>query len=224
VSVRLVLRRTPPGPIDGDAIRPDAFASLAEGEIARLPLAAAQPLCLGDVFDVRGERSDDVRVLGDLGHVRRLGAGTAGGTLRVEGRVGDAVGAGLRGGVILVDGPAGAEAGVRMRRGTIAVSGAAGERAGLQAIAGTLLVLGDLGRAAGLGLKRATLVAGARLELLPTFRLACTYRPLVLDLLLRSLRRHGFDHAARLERGEFRRWIGDCAELGRGEILEWVET
>jgi formylmethanofuran dehydrogenase subunit C len=222
MSVRLVLRQALPAPCDGDAIRPDAFASLGEAEIARLPVPAALPLRLGDLFHVRGERSDDVQVEGDLRGVRRLGAGMAGGTLRVLGTAGDALGAGLRGGLVLVHGSAGHDAGLGMRRGTIAIAGDAGERAAARAVAGTLLVAGGLGHAAGVGLKRGSLVAGGSLALLPTFRLACTYRPVVLELLLRSLRRHGFEAAARLEAGAFRRWIGDCSELGRGEILEWV--
>lgn len=202
--IRLALRQAPAGRLDGSAIRPDVFAALDEAQIARLPLPGPTELRLGDVFDVRGGRSDEIDVEGDLSRVDRLGAGMKGGRLTLHGAVGHDLGA-------------------RMRRGTIAVSGPAGERAGLQMIAGTLLVLGDLGRAAGFGLKRGSLIAGAGVLLLPSFRLACTYRPVVVDVLLRSLRRQGFDAAARLERGAFRRWIGDCSDLGRGEILEWTQ-
>lgn len=203
MSIRLTLRPGAVGPIDGSAVRPDAFAALSEAEIARLPLPAPVPAALGDVFDVAGGHSDDVWLEGELSRVHRLGSG-------------------MRGGRILARGPLGDEAGARMRRGLVAIAGGAGERTGLEAIAGTILVLGDLGRDAGFGLKRGSLVAGGALELLPTFRLACTYRPVVLELLLRSLARLGFSEAARLERGAFRRWIGDCADLGRGEILHWV--
>ncbi len=220
MSVRLTLRRAPAAPTDAASIRPDAFLELDEVAIAGLPMGPdPESPRIGDLFDVLGGRSDDVRVNGDLTRLRGLGADMTGGTLRLEGDAADGVGAGMRGGLILVHGSVGDEAGARMRRGSIAVTGRAGQRAGLQMIAGTLLVLGDLGRAPGFGLKRGTLVAGGSLELLPTFRLACTYRPGILPLLFRSLRRHGFEAGSRLEGGAFRRWIGDCADLGRGEIL-----
>ncbi len=223
MSVRLTLRHAPQAPTDAASIRPDAFRKLDDAEIAGLPMGPdPESPRIGDLFEVLGGRSDDVRVLGDLTGLRGLGAAMTGGTLRLEGDAADGVGAGMRGGLILVHGSVGNEAGARMRRGTIAVTGRAGERAGLQMIAGTLLVLGDLGRAPGFGLKRGTLVAGGGLELLPTFRFACTYRPGFLTLLLRSLKRHGFEAGSRLEDGAFRRFIGDCADLGRGEILHWA--
>jgi formylmethanofuran dehydrogenase subunit C len=127
----------------------------------------------------------------------------------------------MKGGRIRVHGNAGPDLGARMRRGTIAVSGDAGDRAGVQGIAGTILVLGRVGRAPGFGLKRASLIAPGPLDLLPTFRFACEYRPGFVPLLLASLKRAGFD-AGRLASGRFRRHVGDCADLGRGEILEWT--
>jgi formylmethanofuran dehydrogenase subunit C len=181
---------------------------------------------------------------------RHAGANMRGGVLRVEGRAGDAAGAemaggrieilgsagdrvgaplaartkGMTGGVVLVHGSAGDAAGERLRRGLIAVAGSAGERAGAHMIAGTLLVCGELGRRAGVDLKRGTIVAGSGVALLPTFRYACTYRPGWLELLFRSLEAQGFPLAARLASGSFRRYGGDYAGLGRGEILEWTSA
>lgn len=53
-------------------------------------------------------------------------------------------------------------------------------------------------------------------------RFACQYRPNFLPLLLHSLEAQGFEVAAHLRTGAFRRHGGDFAELGLGEILQWT--
>ena len=179
---------------------------------------------------------------------RHAGAGMTGGRLVIEGDADDCTGTSMRGGILEVRGNAGAQfcgvlpgssrgmaggvalvhgsvgegAGERLRRGVIAVAGNAGAYAGAHMLAGTLLVTGSLGRGAGVGMKRGTLVAGSTLELLPSFRFACQYRPSFLPLLFQSLEAHGFEVAAHLHTGAFRRYGGDFAELGRGEILQWT--
>jgi hypothetical protein len=57
----------------------------------------------------------------------------------------------------------------------------------------------------------------------PTYRFACTYRPDHLRLTLLRLRRR-FDLAIedRFIWGLFRRYSGDLADLGKGEILAWT--
>jgi formylmethanofuran dehydrogenase subunit C len=157
------------------------------------------------------------------------GALMKGGVIDIRGSAGAQLGGayagsapGMTGGVILVRGGAGDHAGERMRRGLIAVGGDAGPYAGARMIAGTLVVCGSLGPGPGLGLKRGTLVAGGALELLPTFRYACAYRPGVLALLFRSLEGRGFAVPERFSSGCFRRYGGDFADVGRGEILQWT--
>lgn len=267
-GVRLTLRAEPVVALDAPGVRPDAFATLTEAEIARLPAwHGKQAVRLGDFFDVRGAESEDVRVEGDVQRVKRLGAEMAGGRLVISGRAGLHTGAGMsggrlviegdadewtgtsmRGGVLEVRGNAGAQfcgalpgnsrgmsggvalvhgsvgerAGERLRRGVIAVAGNAGAYAAAHMIGGTLLVNGSLGRGAGIGMKHGTILAGSTLELLPTFRFACQYRPSFLPLLFQSLEAHGFEVAAHLRTGAFRRYGGDFADLGRGEILQWT--
>jgi formylmethanofuran dehydrogenase subunit C len=110
-----------------------------------------------------------------------------------------------------------------MRRGVVAVAGDVGDYAGTGMLAGTLLVFGRLGRRPGAGLRRGTIVAGSEVELLPTFRYACTYRPTFLLVYLRRLRQaYGFDIEPRFFEGAYRRYNGDFADLGRGEILVWT--
>lgn len=268
MSVRLSLRTAPSVRLEASCVRPDAFATLAESEIARLPVwHGREEARLADFFDVKGGLSDDVRIGGDLSRITHLGAAMAGGRLIVEGGAGlhagagmaagelriegdadDCTGAemkgglidvrgsggaqlggayagsarGMTGGAILVRGASGDHTGERMRRGLIAVGGNAGEYAAARMIAGTVVVCGSLGPGPGIGMKRGTLVVGGALELLPTFRYACTYRPSFLGLLFRSLAAQGFAWPERFSSGGFRRYGGDCADLGRGEILQWT--
>jgi formylmethanofuran dehydrogenase subunit C len=174
-----------------------------------------------------GMRGGEIRIEGDADDW--AGAEMQGGLLEIRGNAGAQLGGayagspyGMRGGLALVHGSASERAGERLRRGVIAIGGAAGAYAGCHLIAGTLLVCGNLTRGAGLGMKRGTILLGGSFELLPTFRYACTYRPPFLPLLFRSLKDHGFPLAPHLESGAFRRYGGDFAELGRGEILQWT--
>jgi len=192
----------------------------------------------GGALDVEGSAGDAVGagmqggtlvVHGDVGH--DAGAGMAGGVLCVSGRAGDNVGGaragesrGMSGGEIVVRGAAGSDAGALARRGLVVVGGAAGPGAGRAMIAGTLIVFGELGPGAAAWSKRGTLVAMCGVSVPRTFRYACTYRPPHLAVTLTYLRRHYAlavedDHVT----GEYRRYSGDLAELGRGEILEWIE-
>ena len=158
------------------------------------------------------------------------GAEMAGGTLEVRGSAGSGLagayagsGRGMVGGVVLVRGSAGEFVGERMRRGLVAVGGDVGDHAGLGMIAGTLVVLGGAGRRPGAGLKRGSIVVHGAAALLPTYRYACTYVPPALGLVLRLLRqRHGLDAVAPYECGAYRRFTGDYADLGKGEILLWA--
>lgn len=171
---------------------------------------------------VKGE----LRIEGDADD--GTGASMKGGLIDLRGNAGAQLGGadaglgGMTGGVILVRGAALDHAGEGMRRGLIAVAGDAGAYAGARMVAGTLLVCGSLGPGPGLGLKRGTLIAGGALELLPTFRYACAYRPDFLALIFRSLAARGFVVPERFATGSFRRYGGDFADLGRGEILQWT--
>ncbi|MDY7041245.1 MAG: formylmethanofuran dehydrogenase subunit C [Chloroflexota bacterium] len=185
-----------------------------------------------------------ITVRGDVGV--HLGAYMTGGEIVVEGNAGDWAGAHMRGGriwirgnaghllgaayrgekhgvnrgVIVVEGDAGREVGAQMRRGLIVVLGDVGEFAGTKMIAGTILVSGRLGARAGAGMKRGTIVALAdHGELLPTFRYSCRYRPVFLRYYLLRLREWGMSVGDEYVEGVYRRYHGDVAALGKGEIL-----
>ncbi len=184
--VVLTPRAEPELPLEAGCVRPDDFARLGEAEIARLPVwHGNRSLALGDFFDVHGGNSADVRVAGDAGRVRELGARMAGGTLRVEGAAGryagaqmsggtltvagaasEFAGAGMSGGVLDIGGGAGAHLGGAcaggargMTGGTILVRGGAGDFVGERMRRGFIAVQGDVGDCAGLGMIAGTILA-----------------------------------------------------------------
>jgi formylmethanofuran dehydrogenase subunit C len=129
----------------------------------------------------------------------------------------------MSGGELVIRGSAGTEAGNRMRRGILAIVGDSAGYIGQGMIAGTAVVFGSAGNDPMLWSKRGSLVAFGAVTVPLTFRYACTYQPVQLRLLLTRLRagyRLPIDdrHLA----GYYRRYSGDMAELGKGEILEWV--
>lgn len=132
--VTLSLRSGIDGRIELDGFSPDRLADLSALEIAALPVWMGRRACvLGDVFDVRGERSARVRVEGDCSTVDDLGAGMTGGELTVAGDAGHRVGAGMSGGRVDVLGNVGDDAGIGMRGGALRVHGDAGHRLGAAA-------------------------------------------------------------------------------------------
>ncbi len=92
-------------------------------------------------------------------------------------------------------------------------------------IAGTVVVMGRAAGSVGLWNKRGTIVALAGAGIPETYRYACTYRPAFLGLLFRHLiRTWNLSLDERFVTGRYARHCGDLSELGRGEILTWVDT
>jgi formylmethanofuran dehydrogenase subunit C len=205
--------------------------------------------CAGDVFEIRASPGERVRLIGDLALMDGIGAGLAGGTLVVDGDAGWYLGQGMRGGAIevrgnvgpqagaalpgakrgmtggeiVIRGSAGAGVGAGLRRGLIAVEGAVAEGAGRAMLAGTVVAFGAVGAEPGLWSKRGSVVALRSVTPPATYRYACTYRPSYLPVTLGYLkRRYGCpvnpDHLS----GLYRRYSGDLADLGAGEILAWT--
>lgn len=244
MSVTLTLRDGIADRIDGSAITPGTK------DLARASCwIGRQRTTVGELFDVRGDTSDEVRIEGDLSLVDGLGAGMTSGMLRLEGNVGDEVGRAMTGGLIKINGSAGDRLGApvpgasrgmtggeiivsgnvgkntarRVRRGLIVIGGDTGPGAAHAMIAGTLLVAGKLGPGAGLWSKRGSVIALGGIEIPVTYRYACTYHPPYIPVLLRYLQRtRNFALDGRFARGRYRRWTGDVADVGKGEILEWT--
>jgi formylmethanofuran dehydrogenase subunit C len=166
-----------------------------------------------------------IEVAGDAGDW--VGGEMSGGTIRVRGNAGGQIGAayrgspsGMNGGTILIDGSAGIEIGMRMKRGIIAVRGPVRDFVGLQMKGGTIVLMGGAELRTGAWMQRGTIISLTPLRLLPTFADCCTYSPAFLRLYANHLRPLGFS----LPEGSYRRYAGDAAVPGKGEILVWSPT
>lgn len=204
---------------------------------------------LGELFDLTGQPDGHLRFTGDLAFADRLGAGLSQGEVSVEGSVGSEAGMALAGGALEIDGDAGpragaaplgfkrgmtggeliirgsagAESGAAMRRGLLVIAKKAGDRTGLGMIAGNVVVFGAAGPDTGLWSKRGSVVALGSVTPPATYVYACTYQPIHLRLMLTRLRtRYALPVQRKHLTGYYRRYSGDMAELGKGEILEWT--
>jgi formylmethanofuran dehydrogenase subunit C len=245
------LRAPLPARADLGAVLAGGWSGLAAAELARRPvrLEGGTSVPLGELFDLSGSPAGRITFRGDLAGVDRLGAALAEGAVVVEGAVGDEVAIGMSGGSVDVHGSAGARAGgaesdarrgmtggelvirgdagpglgTRMRRGLIVVTGDVAGEAGPGMIAGTVIVFGSAGAAPGRWSKRGSIVALGSIAIPPTYRYACTYQPDHLRLTLLRLRA---TYAVAVEQrhisGFYRRYSGDLADLGKGEILAWT--
>jgi formylmethanofuran dehydrogenase subunit C len=168
----------------------------------------------------------EIVVEGDAGDW--VGGEMHGGFIHVRGRAGHLIGAayrgsarGMTGGTILIDGDAGNEIGHTLRRGLLAVGGNVGDLAGFNMLAGSIFIFGNSGIRHGAGMRRGTIgfFGEEAPPLLPSFRHACRYRPDVLTLVLRQLKKRGLPLADELLEVEVDLYNGDMIEGGRGEIL-----
>ena len=170
----------------------------------------------GGEIEVRGDASDWV------------GAEMTGGLIRVRGNAGGQVGAayrggqtGMSGGTILIDGSAGNEVGMRMKRGLIALGGPAKDFAGLQMKGGTIVLAKGAELRTGAWMVRGTIVSLAPVRLLPTFAHCCAYNPSFLRMYARHLGPLGVSLPSDAAAGSYRRYAGDAAVPGKGELLVW---
>lgn len=155
-----------------------------------------------------------------------LGSGLTGGLVLVKGSAGDFVGGpragdkqGMAGGTIVVEGNIGERAGDRMRRGTILSRGTIGAMAGSRMMGGTLWTERGFGAGPGPLLRRGTLI-GPRVERMMATFADCGWHDLVIA---RIMNRHFVETlgplAPRPLPAKVRRYAGDLASLGKGEIL-----
>ena len=208
--------------LDGDLTKVHGIGTLMSS--GTLEIAGSAGNALGARM-----RGGAIRVQGSAGE--DAGSAMSGGSLVIGGNVGDRVGGalqgaskGMTGGDIIVRGSAASDAGARMRRG-ILYCAAVGPRAGLGMIAGNLIVAGDIGEGAGAGNKRGSIVALGGVRVPQTYAYACTYRPPHVSLMLLFLRaRYAVSVDDAHLHGLFKRYSGDLAEIGKGEILEWQPT
>ncbi|MEO8715664.1 MAG: formylmethanofuran dehydrogenase subunit C [Acetobacteraceae bacterium] len=216
----------------------DVFA-VHEGDVATVLIEGGS-----ERFDRVGEgmRGGALRLEGDAGmragralaggHVTITGnagpfaaSGMVDGRIEIGGDAGAFLGgplagerAGMRGGVVLVRGGVGERAADRMRRGLIVVAGNAQRHAGSCMIAGTLIVCGAAGEGVGTLMRRGTIMLGGLCALAPTFVPVGAADQVFHRLLARALAPL-CAQAADLATAPARRFSGDMAALGKGEVF-----
>jgi formylmethanofuran dehydrogenase subunit C len=209
----------------------DAAEIRFEGGSARFDLighamSSGSIQVFGDVGYLAGRhlRGGHIAVNGDAGAL--LGSQMAGGRITLSGNAGASVGgplsgelSGMRGGLILIGGKAGERAGERMRRGMIVVSGPSGDYAGTGMIAGTLVLLGKTGHLPGYLMRRGTIVLGRGAQSLSPSFADCGPHELAFAALLGSRLVELEVKTGKLFKSPLRRYAGDLAALGKGEIL-----
>jgi formylmethanofuran dehydrogenase subunit C len=222
------LRAPPPQRVDLSALTPQALNGRSAAEIAAWPIHTTRAaLNVGDLFDIKEGDLDEIVFEGGAERLDRVGAHLGAGAIRVIGDVGVEAGRGMTGGALTIEGGAGPYAGSGLRGGLLKIHGDAGERlegeagdyAGSRMIAGTLAIGGRAGALPGYLMNRGTiLLSGGVAEMAPTF-LDCGVFELVAARLLATHVETMSPHLGAAFRGPLRRYAGDLAALGKGEIF-----
>ncbi|MDQ7091327.1 MAG: formylmethanofuran dehydrogenase subunit C [Methylococcales bacterium] len=149
------------------------------------------------------------------------------GLLTIKGNAGDFLGGalignkqGMKGGTVLVKGNAGDRVGDHMRRGLILVEGNVGDYCGSRMTAGTIAVMGVTGKFLGYAMRRGTLLLWQSPKLSATFNDCGSHTLSFLPMLFKSFKKLNSkfsDVNSAFNRAQ--RYVGDVAEIGRGEIL-----
>ena len=132
--IRLQPAKTFKFPEIAECINPDLFQDKKANEIGDMKAwEGNKQRKLSDLFrienpgDGQSQGSLEISIEGDVGKVRRIGAGMKQGTITIRGDVGMHLGEEMANGKIVVYGNAGAWAGSMMKGGTIEIHGDAGD-------------------------------------------------------------------------------------------------
>jgi formylmethanofuran dehydrogenase subunit C len=168
MSLTLALHTSPEVPLEAEAISPPTLMGLSESEIAALTLNHGnEQVRLGDFFKVNGRLNGELRLTGDLGRVKLIGAHMSGGRIVIEGNAGMHLGAGMSGGEIEVQGDASDWVGPEMTGGRIVIKGNAGHMIGatyrgspVGIRGGEIIVLGHVGNETGNAMRGGLIAIG----------------------------------------------------------------
>ena len=171
-----------------------------------------------------GMRGGKLIIKGNTGPY--LASGMKGGVIHVTGNAGDFTGGvaagkrfGMTGGSVIVDGNVGARAGDKMRRGLILVRGKTGEAAGSRLVGGTIVAEGGFGPHAGQLMRRGTLIGPKVANMSATFADCGSHELVILAIMSRAWTRELGALAPKPLPAKVRRYAGDLASIGKGEIL-----
>lgn len=175
-------------------------------------------------FAGRGMKAGSLEIKGNAGDY--LASGLKGGLIHVTGSAGNFVGAvaagkrfGMSGGNVVVEGNIGSRAGDKMRRGLILVRGSTGEAAGSRMAGGTIIAEGGFGPRPGPLLRRGSLIGPKVDDMLATFADCGVHELVILGLMSRAWTRELGPLAPRQLPHKVRRFAGDLAAIGKGELL-----
>ncbi len=155
-----------------------------------------------------------------------LASGMKGGIIHVTGNAGDHIGGvaaghrfGMTGGNVIIDGNIGARAGDKMRRGLILVRGKTGDAAGSRMIGGTIVAESGFGTNAGQLMRRGTLIGPKVERMSSTFADCGVHELVILSVMSRAWTRELGTLAPKPIPRTVRRFAGDLAAIGKGEVL-----
>lgn len=166
-TLSFTLRQAPTQALDLSALIPARLAGLSTGDMEQLTLGDnPHGPRVGDLFSVSGTLTDAVVISGGSPLFDYVGAGLEGGSVTVEGQVGNYAGRGMKSGKLTVGGNAGAYLASTAKGGIVHVKGSAGDFAGgtrpgdkFGMLGGTVLVDGNVGERAGERMRRGVIVA-----------------------------------------------------------------
>jgi formylmethanofuran dehydrogenase subunit C len=171
-----------------------------------------------------GMRGGKLEIHGSAGPY--LASGMKGGIIHVTGNAGDYIGGvasghrfGMTGGNVIVDGNIGARAGDKMRRGLILVRGKTGDACGSRMIGGTIVAEGGFGTNAGQLMRRGTLIGPKVESMSSTFADCGLHELVILAVMSRAWTRELGPLAPKPMPRTVRRFAGDLAAIGKGELL-----
>jgi formylmethanofuran dehydrogenase subunit C len=152
-------------------------------------------------------------------------SGMAGGSININGNVGDFLASaipgdrkGMKGGLVIVAGNAGDRVGDQMRRGIVLIEGNVGAYCASRMLAGTIGVLGSVGDYVGFGMRRGTLLLFSTPKMHSTLQDCGSHTLPFLSLMFKSFQGLPSKFAS-LNKNRVRRYAGDIANDGKGEIL-----
>lgn len=152
-------------------------------------------------------------------------SGMAGGGMHIHGNVGDFLASaipgdrkGMKGGLVIITGNAGDRVGDQMRRGIVLIEGNVGAYCASRMLAGTIGVMGSVGDYVGFGMRRGTLLLFSTPELHSTIQDCGSHTLPFLSLMFKSFKNFPSKFAG-LNQNRVRRFAGDLANDGKGEIL-----
>lgn len=171
-----------------------------------------------------GMTSGKLEIRGSAGPY--LGSGMKGGIIHVTGNAGEYIGGvaaghrfGMTGGYVVVDGNIGARAGDKMRRGLILARGKAGDACGSRMVGGTIVAEGGFGANAGQLMRRGTLIGPKVERMSSTFADCGLHELVILAVMFRAWTHELGQLAPKPIPRTVRRFAGDLATIGKGEIL-----